>query len=156
MNGFGLNGLALNLDKSEALWLFPLATLLCSSKSVIPVETQFLLRKTFEYTKQSNTYILLYGNSQRVAPFFIKSSGGAPSLLFQRVGPLLYYLNRWSPFFIISTGGLLYYFNGWVPSLLFQRVGPFFIISTGGPLLYYFKGAWGPFFIISTGGSLLY
>ena len=59
--------------------------------------------------------------------FFIISTSGPPSLLFQRVRSLLYHFNGWS-FFIFSTGA-------WAPSLLFHRVGPF---------LYYFKGCIGP------------
>ena len=84
-----------------------------------------------EYTRQSNTY----------TPCYETVNGWAPSLLFQQVGPLLYYFNGWAPSLLFQrVGPLLYYFNRW---------GPFFIISSGGPLLYYFKG-WGPFFIIST------
>ena len=97
---------------------------------MIPVEKYSICSAlNVEYTRQSNTYTLLR-NSQRVGPFII-STGGAPSLLFQRMGPSLLFQR---------VGPLLYYFNRW---------GPFFIISSGGPLLYYFKG-WGPFFIIST------
>ena len=117
---------------------------------MIPVEKIYSIRSALnvEFTKQSNTYY----------PVTKQSTGG----------PFLYYFNRWGPFFIISTGKapsififsmggpLIYYFNGWAPSLIFQQMGPilyhfngcaFFIISTG---------AWSPFFIISTGGALLY
>ena len=105
-------------------------------------------------------------NSRTRTPCYETVNGWAP-LLFQQVGPLLYYFNGWDALFIISTGvapsllfqrvGLIFIIStGWAPSLLFQqlggapsllfqRVGPFFIIPTGGPLLCYFNG-WGIFY----------
>ena len=74
----------------------------------------------------------------------------------QQVGPLLYYFNRWGPFFIISTGGpLLYYFNRWGPFFIISRVGPFFIISMSGPFFIISTGG-APYLFISTSGALLY
>ena len=138
-------------------------------KSVLVQFYQIYLLSLFKYIdSMSNTYVgyTLLRNSQQVGPllyysnrwgpFFIISTGGAPSLLFQQVGPLLYYFNRWAPLLFQQVGPLLYYFNGWapffiistggVPSLLFQRVGS---------LLYNFNG-WGPFFINGCIGLLLY
>ena len=94
-------------------------------------------------TKQSTGGPLLYyfnGSGK----FFIISTGGphlyyfnrwgcgAPSILFQRVGPFfIISTGSWGPVFIISTAGglLFYYFNGWAPSSLFQRVGPFLLFA---------------------------
>ena len=104
---------------------------LCSD-SVIPVEKILNSFRTKRWVRNSRTR----------TPCYETVNGWAPFLLFQQVGPLLYYFNGWGPFFIIST-----------------RWGPFFIISTSGPFLFmggaFFisTGAWGPFFIISTGGA---
>ena len=85
-------------------------------------------------TKQSTgePLFLLF---QQVGPLLYYFNGWRPrpSLLFQQVGPLLHYFNGVGLFFIISTSG--------APSFSFQLVGPFYYFNgCVGPLLYYFKG----------------
>ena len=137
-----------NLTVAAAGYIFPLAIYRWA------VIRWFLLKKylirsalnvEYETSKQSNMYTLLRNNQRvgpfyyfnRWGPFFIISTGGAPSLLFQQVGPLLHYFNEWAPSLSFQWAGPFYYFNGCM-----------------GPLFYYFNG-WGPFFIISRNSLLI-
>ena len=130
---------------------------------MIPVE-KYSIRSVYLTLsiRNSRTRTPCYETVNGWGPFFIISTGGAPSILFQRMGP----------FFIISTGipyrtpsllfqhwgPLLYYFVGWAPSLLFQRVGPLLHYFNGWGLFYYFNWCMGPllYYFNWWGPSLLF